>query len=73
VILTTHVPNHISTISSHIIGISLFTIGNNTFFQLLSSFLYLLSFGLTTTATSQSRVSGLVVATTSSKSDHATK
>jgi hypothetical protein len=73
VILTAQVQNSISTISSAINGISLFTMGKINFFQFFNNFLYLLSFGLTAIATSQSIVSGLVVATTISLSLQETK
>jgi hypothetical protein len=73
VIFTAQVQKSISTISSAISGISEFTIGSISFFQAFISFLYLLSFGFTATATSHSSVSGLVVATTTSLSLQDTK
>jgi hypothetical protein len=73
VIFTAHVQKSISTISSAIIGISLFTIGSISFFHAFNNFLYLLSFGCTATATSHRIVSGLVVTTVISLSDQETK
>ena len=61
VIFTTPVPNSGSACSSPIIGISLFTTGKIQFLPIRC--LYLLSFGLTATAVSPNKVSGLVVAT----------
>ena len=61
VILTTPVPNSGSAWISPIIGIFLLTIGRITFFPIKS--LYLSSLGLTATAVSPNKVSGLVVAT----------
>ena len=60
VILTAPVPNSISTYSSPTIGISLSTNGNIKVFPIRC--LNLSSFGLTATAVSPSKVSGLVVA-----------
>ena len=59
-ILTTPVPNSISTYSSSTTGIGLFTIGSHT--CLPFKYVYLSSFGLTATAVSPSIVSGRVVA-----------
>ena len=61
VILTQPVPFSISACSSPTIGINLFTIGKITFFPIY--LLYLSSSGLTATAVSPNKVSGLVVAT----------
>ena len=65
-IFTHPVPNSVSTNSSAIIGISLFTIGNIHVFPTIS--LYLSSFGFTATAVSPNMVSGLVVATSTNLS-----
>jgi hypothetical protein len=73
VIFTAHVQNSVSTISSQIRGISLFKIGKIKVFFAFNNFLYLLSLGFTATATSQSKVSGRVVATIISLSLQATK
>ena len=62
VILTTPVPNSISTYSSATTGISLSINGSITFFPIKS--LYLSSLGFTATPVSPSIVSGLVVAIT---------
>src|SRR3989344_150244 len=61
VTLTAPVPKPLSTLSSAMIGISLFVIGSTTILPI--KFLYLSSFGFTVTAVSPSIVSGRVVAT----------
>ena len=61
VILTTPVPSLGSACSSATTGINLLTIGRITFLPIY--LVYLLSLGLTATAVSPNKVSGLVVAT----------